>query len=227
MRRFIVVEGLIGVGKSSLCRLLRDKWGARLILEPADNNPFLALFYEDSARYGFPVQMYYLVNRWRQQEQIRQQDLFQELVVSDYLWEKDRLFAEMTLDDLELDLYDRFATALAEQAPVPDLLIYLHAPLDVLLRRIQRRRAPGENLIKREYLEDLRQRYERLLSNWTASPILRIDNSKINYVDEIDGRQRVLEKISEALGGEAPVVPGFTPNRENQPSLFGESGGYY
>ena len=109
MRRFIVVEGLIGVGKTSLCKLLADTWGGRLVLEPSETNPFLEPFYEDPDRFGFPVQMYYLVTRWKQQAAIRQEELFTQMVVSDYLFEKDRLFAEKTLSNMELELYDRFA----------------------------------------------------------------------------------------------------------------------
>src|SRR5690349_7004431 len=112
MTRYVVVEGLIGVGKTTLCHLLERYRGATLILEPAATNPFLEPFYADPERYAFPVQMFYLINRWRQQSRIRQGDLFTELVVSDYLFEKDRLFAAKTLSAEELTLYDRFAAAL-------------------------------------------------------------------------------------------------------------------
>lgn len=222
MRRFVVIEGLIGAGKSSLARLLRDRWGARLVLEPAETNPFLEPYYEDPVRYAFPVQMFYLVNRWRQQESVRQQDLFSELVVSDYLFAKDRLFAEKTLSPVELELYDRFAEALGESAPVPDLLIWLDAPIEVHLQRIAERRAPGEQHIAPEYLVDLRQRYERLLSAWSACPVLRVDNRGMDYVRRGSDQDAVLELIAAALEGRAPrQAPGSIVDREAQPDLFG------
>lgn len=221
MRRFVVIEGLIGVGKSSLCRLLRDEWGARLVLEPAETNPFLALFYENPERFAFPVQMYYLVNRWRQQESVRQGDLFEEIVVSDYLFEKDRMFAEKTLSTLELALYDRFANALGERTPQPDLLIWLDAPTRVLLKRIKRRQAPGEHHITADYLDDLRARYKVLLRDWTASPVLEIDNTELNYVDDPMGKVRVLDRIRHALAGDAAGTPGSGLDREVQQDMFG------
>lgn len=219
--RFVVVEGLIGVGKTSLCRLLRDVWGAELILEPSETNPFLEPFYEDPERFAFPAQMFYLVNRWRQQDRIRQPGLFERVVVSDYLFAKDRMFAEKTLNAVELDLYDRFAGALGEQVPTPDLLVYLHAPTSTLLERIARRRAPGETHIAAEYLDDLRARYDTLLSAWTACPLLRIDNSEMNYVDTESGRQAVLDRIEAALDGRTVLpAPGSMSDREAQGDLF-------
>jgi deoxyadenosine/deoxycytidine kinase len=199
---YVVVEGLIGVGKTSLCHLLADAWGARLVLEPSETNPFLGPFYEDPARYAFPVQMYYLMTRWRQQEVIRQQDLFHGTIVSDYLFEKDRLFAEKTLEPLELDLYDRFAAALGEQAPSPDLVVFLTAPIPVLMERIAGRHAAGEDRITPDYLEDLAARYERLLTGWDRSPILRLDNRALDYVGDPHARQVVLRRVESALRGE-------------------------
>jgi len=215
------VEGLIGVGKTSLCRLLRDAWGARLVLEPSETNPFLGPFYEDPPRYALPVQLFYLMNRWRQQATIRQEDLFTEVVVSDYLFEKDRLFAEKTLNPEELEMYDRFAGVLGSQSPTPDLIVYLEAPTEVLLERIARRQAVGEYRIEAAYLDDLRVRYERLWSGFTACPLLRIDNRAMNYVDSLEGRAAVLNRIEAALAGRPnPQAPGSS-DREAHPELFG------
>lgn len=225
-RRYVVVEGLIGVGKTTLCRLLEKERGAQLFLEPAATNPFLEPFYSEPERFAFPVQMFYLINRWRQQNRIRQQDLFSELVVSDYLMEKDRLFAEKTLPDDELELYDRFAGALGESTPTPDLLIFLDAPIEVILTRIARRQAPGEEAIQPDYLRDLRDRYHRLLSEWTRCPVLRLNNQDMNYADDIDAQMRLLSWIDTALEGGAlpPDAPGSMSDREEskQPSLFGK-----
>lgn len=222
MRRFVVVEGLIGVGKTSLCRVLAQEWGAKLVLEPSETNPFLEPFYQDPARFAFPVQMFYLVNRWRQQNVIRQPDLFEDIVVSDYLFAKDRLFAEKTLDPLEIDLYDRFALALGEQAPRPDLVVWLTAPTDVLLDRIEERSAPGEAAITAAYLDDLRERYEKLWARFTVCPLLRIDNRDMDYVRSPEDRARVLGILRDALEGRITPAPGSaSADREEQPSLFG------
>jgi deoxyadenosine/deoxycytidine kinase len=214
--RFVVVEGLIGVGKTSLCRILAHEWGARLVLEPAETNPFLEPFYRDPGRYAFSVQMFYLMNRWKQQENIRQEDLFHPVVVSDYVWEKDRMFAEKTLEALELELYGRFASELGVRAPRPDLVVYLQAPIPTLLARIARRHAPGERAITRDYLEDLAARYERLLAGWSACPVLRIDNAELDYVGNIAAKNAVLRRISRALEGDV----GEAVIDETQPSLF-------
>ena len=222
MRQFIVVEGLIGVGKTSLCKLLSETWNGRLVLEPSETNPFLKPFYEEPERFGFPVQMYYLVTRWKQQAAIRQEELFSQFVVSDYLFEKDRLFAEKTLSPMELELYDRFAGALGEKSPKPDLLIFLDAPTDVIMKRISKRNAPGEHLIKSTYLIDLRERYKRLLEDWTACPVLYLDNRDMDYLTDAGVREVLLEKIEAALAGKLPqTTPGSDPDREAQPSLFG------
>lgn len=217
---YVVVEGLIGVGKTSLCRLLADAWGARLILEPSETNPFLGPFYEDPVRYAFPVQMYYLMTRWRQQDHIRQQDLFHGSIVSDYVFEKDRLFAEKTLESVELDLYHRFAGALGEQTPSPDLVVYLTAPIPVLLERIAQRQALGENRITAEYLEDLSERYERLLAGWTRSPVLRLDNRALDYVADPRARQIVVQRVEGALRGETTLD---LADDSRQASLFHRS----
>ena len=222
MRQFIVVEGLIGVGKTSLCRVMAEAWGGRLVLEPSDTNPFLEPFYDDPERFSFPVQMYYLVTRWKQQAAIRQEDLFSQVVISDYLWEKDRLFAEKTLEGTELELYERFANALGEKAPRPDLVVFLDAPTDVIMKRIAKRAMPGEHRIRAPYLNDLRNRYERLLADWTGCPILRIDNRDMDYVSNPRVREELLGRIGAVLsGGKNAPAPGSAADREAQPSLFG------
>jgi deoxyadenosine/deoxycytidine kinase len=225
VRHFIVIEGLIGVGKTSLARLLEREWGAQLVLEPASTNPFLEPFYRDPTRYALPVQVYYLLTRWQQQADIAQGDLFSEVVVSDYLYEKDQLFAEKTLHSEELTIYTRLAGALGAHAPRPDLVVFLDAPTEVILSRISQRAAPGEDVIQPEYLNDLRDRYLRLLETWTGCPILRLDNRDMDYVGDPAGQQAVLEMIRLALEPGAPSdSPGSLSGREDSLTLFGDGG---
>lgn len=221
--RYVAVEGLIGVGKTTLCQVLERERGARLFLEPAATNPFLEPFYADPGRYAFPVQMFYLYNRWLQQTQIRQGDLFTGLAVSDYLFDKDRLFAEKTLGTQELELYDRFAAALGEQAPTPDMVLYLEAPIPVIMQRIARRSAPGEAAISETYLRDLQLRYERLWAGWTGCPVLRVSNQDMNYADDPAAQRELLHLVDQALDrGPTRAAPGSArADREVQPSLFG------
>jgi deoxyguanosine kinase len=225
VRTFIVIEGLIGVGKSTLSRLLRDEWGAKLVLEPAADNPFLEPYYQDPARFALPVQFFYLITRWRQQATIRQTDLFESMVVSDYLFAKDRLFAEKTLPPDELALYDQFMGALGGSSPTPDLLVYLEAPTAVLMKRIEKRNAPGEERITTAYLEDLRIRYDRLLAGWDRCPVLRLDNRDMDVIVDPAARRRLLNMIDTILKtGALPNTPGSDSDREVQPSLFGSGG---
>ena len=215
MRRYIVIEGLIGVGKTSLCRILQEAHSAELVLEPHEDNPFLEAFYRDPARYALPVQMYFLLTRWKQIDRIRQLGLFHEWVVSDYLFEKDRLFAEKTLSPDELDLYDRFAQSLGRDMPTPDLVVVLDAPTPVLLRRIRERGIAGEDRIQSKYLDDLRERYEAQWSRWTRSPILRVDNDALDYTRDPSARDEILQRVAQALErGPSETEHG------SQPSLF-------
>jgi deoxyadenosine/deoxycytidine kinase len=211
----IAVEGLIGVGKTTLCHLLARERGARLLLEPSERNPFLEPFYREPRRYAFPAQMAYLIQRWRQQQSLRQVELFGGLVATDYVFEKDRLFATKTLSDEELDLYDRFADALEERGQKPDLLIWLDAPIEVCLQRIGRRNAPGEDAIDADYLVDLRARYRGLLARWRACPVLRIDSSRVDLADDPVDQATVLTRIDAALAGHVVSDP-----LDDSPELF-------
>ena len=197
----MAIEGLIGAGKTTLCHLLARERGARLVLEPSEHNPFLAPFYRDPERYAFPAQMAYLLQRWRQQQSIRQQDLFQGLIVSDYIWQKDRMFARKTLAEDEFDLYLRFNEALAENGPTPDLLVWVDMPPEACLGRIAKRNAAGEEAIDVDYLRDLRDRYSELLDGWSGCPVLRLDATARNLVDERSDQATVLARIDAALDG--------------------------
>ena len=208
MSRFVVIEGLIGVGKTTLCRLLCKELKASLILEPAEDNPFLAQFYDDPDRFAFPTQMFYLANRFAQYEGLKQPDLFTDLVVADYLWEKDRLFAEHTLSDVELDLYDRFTELLGLRSRRPDLVLFLDAPTDVIVGRIQKRAIDAEQVIESEYLDTLRDRYYRLWDRYEHAPVFVLDTTEIDYVDDPAGQELVVDMVRSWLSGRAhPLAP--------------------
>lgn len=221
MSRFIVIEGLIGVGKTSLCRLLRDQWNARLILEPAEDNPFLKSFYSDPARFAFPTQMFYLASRYAQQMVLGQGDLFHDLTVSDYLWAKDRLFAEETLERDELGLYDRFADLLRGHIREPDFIVFLDAPTDVVLERIGRRAIEAEQTIPPAYLESLRNRYYGLWDRYSAAPVYVVDTTQINYVDDPGAQAHMLDLLTGWLeGNPRPHAPRAYERPAQQLNLF-------
>lgn len=204
MARFFVIEGLIGVGKTSLCRLLERERSARLVLEPCDDNPFLAAFYADAERYAFPTQMFYLASRFSQQMNLKQGDLFTELIVSDYLWEKDRLFAEQTLVGHEMALYDRFADLLEGTIAAPEFVIFLDAPTEVVTGRIANRAIDAEQVIQPEYLNELRERYYGLWARYEQSPVYVVDTTEMNYVSDPAAQAKMLAMIDGWLAG-APV----------------------
>lgn len=222
MRGLIVIEGLIGVGKTTLCRILEREWGARLVLEPAEDNPFLAEFYSDPQRFAFPAQMFYLANRYAQQLQARQTSLFHPLTVCDYLMAKDGIFAEMTLEGHELTLYRRFAGLLDEEPLRPDFVVFLDSETEVIRSRIARRGIPAEQVIPAAYLDDLRARYYRLWERWDLSPVYVIRTDTVDYVQDADARASVLEMIAGWLEGK-PTPGAPSPYRTDaQTALFGK-----
>ena len=192
---YIVVEGPIGVGKTSLARRLADSFESDLILEGADENPFLERFYQDPRSGALPAQLFFLFQRVRQIESLRQADMFQPVRVADFLLEKDRLFAELTLDTEELKLYDQVYQHVTIDAPVPDLVIYLQAPEDILLKRIARRGIKYERRIDAEYLRKLSEAYSRMFLNYDAAPLLIVNAAHINLVDNDRDYEALLEQI--------------------------------
>lgn len=182
-QRFIVIEGPIGVGKTSLARRVGDSLSAELVLEQAAENPFLERFYRNPRSAAFPTQLFFLFQRAQQLAALRQQDLFAPLRVADYLLEKDRLFARVTLDEAEYQLYDQVYARLGVEAPRPDLVVYLQAPVDVLLERIARRGIDYEQRISREYLERLNQAYARFFHEYEGAPLLIVNAASIDPVN--------------------------------------------
>ncbi|MGE0582294.1 MAG: deoxynucleoside kinase [Steroidobacteraceae bacterium] len=180
--RHIVIEGPIGVGKTSLARRLAERTDATLVLERADENPFLERFYRNPRAGALPAQLHFLFQRAQQQAALNQQDLFSTVRVADYLMEKDRLFAQLTLDPAEFGLYEQIHARLAIDAPKPDLVIYLQAPVDVLLERIAKRRIAHEQQIERAYLERLNEAYARFFHAYAGAPLLIVNAAAIDPV---------------------------------------------
>ena len=198
---YVVVEGPIGVGKTSLARRLAESFGSDLILEGADENPFIERFYEDPRSGALPAQLFFLFQRVRQIEGMRQADMFQPVRVSDFLIEKDRLFAGLTLEAEELKLYEQVYAHVTVDAPVPDLVIYLQAPVDVLLKRIARRGISYERRIDADYLRRLSEAYARMFLDYDAAPLLIVNAANINLVDSDEDYAALLEQIHSTRRG--------------------------
>lgn len=199
--RYIVVEGPIGAGKTALARRLAESLRADVVLEEAFENPFLERFYRDGRPAALPTQMFFLFSRARQIETLRQSDLFASVRVSDYLFAKDRLFAELNLDADELALYEQVADKLAVDAPVPDLVIYLQASVDALVSRIARRGVGYEQLIDRRYLERLTEVYARFFHSYDDGPLLIVNASDIDPVNNDADYQQLFQQIERTTGG--------------------------
>jgi deoxyguanosine kinase len=199
--RYIVVEGAIGVGKTSLARKLAETLGAQLVLEQAGENPFLERFYRNPRVGALPAQLYFLFQRAQQQASLSQADLFGTVRVADYLLAKDDLFARMTLDDEEYGLYRQVHDRLAIDAPKPDLLVYLQAPVDVLLDRIARRGIAYESLIDRSYLTRLNEAYARFFHSYDASALLIVNATSIDPVNNDADYEELLGQIGRTVRG--------------------------
>ena len=195
-QRYIVVEGPIGVGKTALTRALAKHFGARSVFEIVEENPFLASFYQDRNKYAFQTQLFFLLSRFKQQQELFQQDLFSKVTVSDYLFAKDRIFASITLDPNELALYERVYQHLGPRVMKPDLVIYLQARLDVLLARIRKRGRDFERKFDAEYLAELSRTYNDFFHRYDETPLLVINTSDIDFVES----DRDFEELIRALG---------------------------
>jgi len=192
---FIVVEGPIGVGKTSLVERLSERFSCPSLLERAEENPFLERFYRDARAAAFPAQLHFLFQRSRQLDQLKQRDLFATRLVADFLFEKDRLFAELNLQADELALYEEVYSRLAMDAPQPDLVIYLQAPLDVLLERVRKRNRPEERSLSAAYLERLSEAYARFFYYYERAPVLIVNAAEINPLESDADLQALLQEI--------------------------------
>ena len=206
--RYIVVEGPIGVGKTSLAERLAKSFDAELVLEAVDENPFLERFYRSGRSAALPAQLFFLFQRAKQIEELRQSDMFSPVRIADFHLDKDRLFAETNLDAEELNLYDQIAEKLDIDAPVPDLVIYLQASVDALMQRISRRGVQYERGIDRQYLEKLTEAYARYFHSYDDGPLLIVNASSIDPVHNDNDYEQLYEQIRRPSGGRRFFNPG-------------------
>ena len=198
---YIAIEGPIGVGKTSLAELLAKELGARLVLEDFEDNPFLPDFYNDPERFGFQTQLFFLLQRYRQQQDLRQVDMFQKLLITDYMFVKDRLFASLNLDDKEMHLYDTVASLLERNIIRPDLVIYLQADTDVLMKNIAKRGRSMEGNITWEYIDALNQVYTEYFFRYQDTPLVIINTDNIDFVENEKDLKEVIDYIRQPVSG--------------------------
>ncbi len=202
---YIAIEGVIGAGKTSLGHLLQQKIGGRLILEEFEENPFLEDFYRDPEHYAFQTQIFFLLSRYRQQENIMQYDLFDKRLMTDYMFVKDRIFATLNLNEKEMTLYNMLARILEKRIVKPDLAIYLKASTKKLMKNIRQRGRPYERHIKDDYIESLNRLYEEFFWNYSATPLLIINIENLDFVRHENHLSQILVEISKHRSGKKLV----------------------
>jgi deoxyguanosine kinase len=193
--RYLVIEGVIGAGKTSLSRMLSERLSAQLVLEEVEENPFLKDFYRDRARFAFQTQMHFLFSRYQQQRDLRQTDLFSEKLIADYLFQKDRIFASLNLADRELALYERLVGWLELDVVKPDIVVYLQAHPDTLMERIARRNRPFEKDMDKDYIAKLNDAYNHYFFHYTDTPLLVVNTNAIDFVNEPDDYEDLVRRI--------------------------------
>ena len=198
--RYIVVEGPIGAGKTSLARVMSERTGGRALLEDPDANPFLPGFYQDRARYALPTQLYFLFQRANQVRALSQRDLFSGPVIADFMLDKDHLFARLTLNDDEFALYRQVYAQMKPQAPAPDLVIYLQASAETLIERVRRRGVAYERDMPDEYLVQLAETYARFFYQFEAAPVLIVNSDHLNFVDQPGDFDLLLRRMAGMRG---------------------------
>lgn len=201
VKQFVVIEGVIGVGKTTLASYISDLWKAVLVQEEFEENPYLEEFYRDRRRYAFQTQVTFLLSRYQQQQRLLQRDIFSPRVVSDYLFQKDRIFANVNLTDKELFLYDKLFPILERDVPTPDLVVYLQASTPTLLERIHRRARPYEVEMDEAYITALNEAYNFFFFHYDAAPLLVVDTNGVDFVQNLDQRNDLISRVEEHTGG--------------------------
>lgn len=206
---FIVVEGPIGSGKTTLARMLSEKFSTQLLSEKAEDNPFLARFYQDAKRYALPTQIFFLFQRARQIEDINQIDMFSKPITADFFLEKDPLFARLNLNDEEYALYHQIYHHLQLKSPKPDLVIYLQTPVDALVDRITERNIKYESDIPNEYIQRLSNAYSEFFHSYDASPLLIVNNEKLNIIKDESALNLLIDRIDQITSRREYFNPNF------------------
>ncbi|MBI3812713.1 MAG: deoxynucleoside kinase [Nitrospirae bacterium] len=205
--KYLVIEGPIGVGKTSLAKLLARELDARIVLERAEDNPFLKDFYKDPKRFAFQTQIFFLLSRYRQLQELSQMDLFERTTVTDYFFPKDRIFASINLDESEMALYRQLYSLLNPAIPTPDLVVYLQAGPEVLMDRVRHRGLEYEKPLSPDYLDALNQSYNDFFFQYTDSPLLVVQTSEIDFVNRRADLDDLLHQIVQMKKGTQYYVP--------------------
>lgn len=205
--RYIVIEGPIGVGKTSLATLLAPELNARLVFERAEENPFLTDFYRDPARYRFQTQIFFLMNRFAQQEEFSQHDLFRQVTISDYLFAKDRIFAYLNLNEHELALYEQIFRMIEPKVVRPDLVIFLQADTETILRRIRQRARSFEKNVDHGYIQSVNEAYNHYFFRYTETPLLVINTSDIDFVHNPGDLEDLIRQVLSMREGTLYYIP--------------------
>jgi deoxyadenosine/deoxycytidine kinase len=211
--RYIAIEGVIGVGKTSLAKKISDKLEAELILEQFEVNPFLEKFYGDRKRFAFQTQMFFLINRYKQQEQLGQENLFTQYIVSDYVFEKDRIFAYLNLNGEELKLYESIFPLLSRSLRKPDLVVFLQSSVDRLMYNIKRRSRKIERNLTRSYIEELSEAYTHFFFRYTTTPLLIVNSTELDFVNN---EQDFTELFKQIFRKDRGVKEYFKPESKRQ-----------
>ncbi len=193
--RYIAIEGVIGAGKTTLAQMLGERLNAKVVLERFEENPFLPKFYEDQDRYAFQTQIFFLLNRYRQQQELFQSDLFHNYLISDYIFEKDKIFAYLNLQDEELKLYETLMAAIEKNIPTPDMVVYLQSSNERLMSNIRKRGRKIEAGLSPEYIRDLNEAYNYFFFRYKASPLLIVNATQIDFVNNAEDFENLLAEI--------------------------------
>ena len=207
MHRYIVIEGPLGVGKTSLAQMLAEKMTGQTLMEDVEENPYLINFYQDPQKYGFQTQIFFLLRRYKQAQAIGQMDLFNRVIISDYLFDKDRIFAQVNLDDNEFWLYEQLFQILRKRLTTPDLVLFLQANTDVLMERIKKRNRKYEKSVNYKYLEKINRAFNDFFFHFSDCPLLVVNASEIDFVHVPEDFENLVDQINKMKSGTQYYVP--------------------